>query len=381
MAKYLEIGPLREREYTGIAHVTSVLAERSLGDSSAEWSYFFGRALVPNKVVEAVLIRRDGELLEWTLGRLDPRPAPRSLLERSVALFPNRKTCRRGFTFETQIIHDLTTLLTPQFHHPDTIAFHANTIEQDVKSNDVTFCVSENTRADLLTYFPEIPADRVCVAYLASSLSSETATRNIARPDAVANVEPFILVLGTLEPRKNIAQVLSYISDNPTILKSYRFVFIGRYGWGVDVKEQLANYKLQSAIDSGALLFPGFVSEEVKHQLLQCARLLIYPSLYEGFGLPLIEALSVGLPCVTTASSSLPEVGGEVAYYFDPTIRGDFDRAFRKALLELRRNSARIREQCIEHSKRFSWGDFYKTVNGKLDMLIQAEGIGNAGGR
>ena len=118
---YLEIGPLKEREYTGISHVTSALAEKMLGDHATRSYFFYGQTMVDRKVVEDLLASRDGELLDWHLSRRLGRPAPFAASGSHVAIFTNRKTCRRAFDFEVQIIHDLSTLLTPQFHHTDTV--------------------------------------------------------------------------------------------------------------------------------------------------------------------------------------------------------------------------------------------------------------------
>ncbi len=359
-ALHLEIGPLREREYTGISQVTAALAEQMLGDAGCEASFFFGRMLVQHRVVEDLLYRRNGELLVWHLQRAALHPAPARLGADSAALFPNRKTCRRGFAREYQIVHDLSTLLTPQFHTRDTIEYHALTMEADMLTNDVTFCVSEATRSDVLRYFPQIAASRVVAMPLAASGLRAAATE--------ASAEPYILVLGTIEPRKNIGQVLAYISANPDILSRFRIVFLGRFGWGESVESLLEQVGLQAQYEAGGILFPGFVNETAKNALISNAEIVVYPSLFEGFGLPVLEALSAGVPCVTTRSSSIPEVGGTSAYYFDPFIERDFERALLTAVFDLEVRRDEVRARALDWASQFSWARTY----GRLMSTIRA---------
>ena len=362
---YFEIGPLKESEYTGIAQVTAALAENFLEDSSVASSFFFGRMLVTESVVRDLLRRRDGGLLEWYLQRAVPRPAPRNVSQSNIAIFPNRKTCRYGFDKECQIIHDLSTLLTPQFHHPDTIEYHATTMEGDILSNDVTFCVSEATRSDVLSYFPAVRADRVRTLLLSASNPKVSSAQELEVP-----MERYILVLGTIEPRKNIGQVLQYLRDKPEFSKRYRIVFLGRFGWGAPIADLMGQFNLNEQYDAGRILFPGFVTENVKNLLIRNAKLLVYPSLFEGFGLPLVEAAALGVPSITTRSSSLPEAGGPYSYYFDPFTMGDFERTLMRAVLDQEVRGSIIRERCYAWSSNFSWQRTYAELKDAVMALF-----------
>jgi len=363
---YFEIGPLKEREYTGIAQVTAALSQELLGDAGLDSRFFFGRMIVPKPVVESLLRTRTGELLEWHLQRASLRPAPGELSPTTVAVFPNRKTARRAFGKECQIIHDLSTLLTPQFHHRDTIEFHATSMEQDLLTNDLTFCVSDATRSDVLAYFPAVAPETVHTMPLAASIDLRNA------PAAEEHIERYILVLGTIEPRKNASLVLRYLQAHPDFSKRYRLVFLGRFGWGTTVEQLIEHYQLTEQFAAGRIVFPGFVTEHAKHALIRNARLLIYPSLFEGFGLPLLEAAALGVPCVTTRSSSLPEAGGPQAFYFDPFTPGDFDRALMQALVELEVAGEAVGIRCQEWAQRFSWAKTYAILKGRIQELCAA---------
>ncbi len=362
---YLEIGPLKEGNYTGIAQVTAAIAEQMLGDGTREVGFFFGRAMVDRRIVEDLLARRNGELIEWYLQRAPVSPAPRSLAGRQVAIFPNRKTCRRGFDIECQIIHDLSTLLTPQFHNQDTIDYHALTMLEDVQSNDITFCVSEATRSDVLRYLAPLAPESVVAVPLAVSIPESGCGKFAGR-----DVEPYVLVLGTIEPRKNIEQVLSYIQHNPEIMQRHRFVFLGRFGWGETVDSLVDRYGLAEPFKQGRIVFPGFVAESVKNALIENAQVMVYPSLFEGFGLPVLEATALGVPCVTTRSSSIPEVGGSLCYYFDPRKPKDFDRTLARALVDLRISAGASGAARRGWAGQFSWAASYRGIMSPIDTLL-----------
>ncbi len=104
--------------------------------------------------------------------------------------------------------------------------------------------------------------------------------------------------------------------------------------------------------------------------------MVIYPSLFEGFGLPVLEALAAGVPCVTTRSSSLPEAGGPCAYYFDPFTTGDFDRALMAALLDLRMDREGTRARALAWASGFSWERTFARMMSAIDadlLAAQAE--------
>jgi glycosyltransferase involved in cell wall biosynthesis len=359
----LEIGPLKEGEYTGVAQVTAALAERMLGDSGRATGFFFGRAMVGPRIVEDLVRRRGGDLITWYLRRAAAPPAPDELDRPHAALFPNRKTCRRGFDVECQIVHDLSTLLTPQFHTADTVAYHATSLLDDVRSNDLTFCVSEATRQDVLRYLGPLPPDRVVAVPLAAAIPDADRGRFEGRA-----IEPYILVLGTIEPRKNIDVVLRYLQRHRDVLRRTRFVFLGRFGWGESIDSLLRRFDLGAEGASGRLLFCGFVAESAKNALIENARLLIYPSLFEGFGLPVLEAMTLGVPCLTTRSSSIPEVGGALCHYFDPHAPDDFDRVLARALLDRGDDDAAAAARRA-HAARYSWAATYRRITDAIDAL------------
>jgi glycosyltransferase involved in cell wall biosynthesis len=371
---YLEIGPLQAFEYTGISNVVCNLAGEFLRQRRFGVTFFADRREIPRDLVAELIATRTGKGFTWML-RNCAFPAVSALTaDPSVGIFGNAKTGHFLFDYEAQIIHDLSTFVTPEFHNSDTIRFHTETLLGDLISNDLNICVSEATKNDLERFFPEISTDR----HLFAPPGWGWPTRFAELYDthfAGREVRPFILVLGTIEPRKNIDLVLSFLRENRSILELYQFVFVGRYGWGPKIAPRLKEFGLADAVETGRIVFPGFVGEFTKYALLRNAEVVVYPSLFEGFGLPVIEALSLGKPVVTTASSSLPEVGGDAVCYFDPFAAGSFEKALFATLSEIRTHPERRSAQAKRQAELFSWRRFYSSIVDRIMQdLANAEG-------
>jgi glycosyltransferase involved in cell wall biosynthesis len=125
--------------------------------------------------------------------------------------------------------------------------------------------------------------------------------------------ENFILFVGSIEPRKNLKRLLQAYTDmDDKIRKEFKLVLIGFKGWENEEIMRLI-HKLKSDI-----FYLGYLPEEELGKLYNLARLSIYPSLYEGFGLPPLEAMACGCPIIVSHTASLPEVCGDAAFYADP---------------------------------------------------------------
>ena len=361
---YIDIAPLQETEYTGIPQVTAQLSAQLLGDAGVEPGFFYGRHEVPAAIVEQLLSSRDGRLFRWAAERYCLKPVVRPAPEGGAVfgLHTNAKFARRLFPVEGQIVHDLTTVVTPHYHTAETNAYHVEKFFGDLMSNDVTFCVSASTAADLETFYGDIPGP-VVVSHLGVDWSHVAAETR----DLDLRTEDFIFVLGTLEPRKNIRDILDLIAAEPELTRRYRFVFGGRVGWGNAFEAQIAECGLADLLARGRILRTGFVSEATKYLLIKNARAVLYPSLYEGFGLPVAEAISLGTPVVTTASSSLPEVGREIAFYFKPGDQESLQEAI-GAALRVRADggdASRAAALAAWHD-HFSWPRCYATIRDAL---------------
>jgi glycosyltransferase involved in cell wall biosynthesis len=367
----LEIGPLQEIGYTGVAKVISQFAAHMLAETDFEVRFFVERKEIPNSIVKELVHMDGGKEFAWIVKNSTFPPISVISATPAVGIFASVKTAHFLFDYEAQFIHDLSVLLVPQYHHIDTIRHHAETLVRDVSSNDLNICVSEATRSDLERYFPEIaPRSKNLVAHPAWYWPDrfDSLYRTVW---ADHESEPYILVLGTIEPRKNIDVVFDFITNNPAITNQYKFVFLGKHGWGDPVSAKLQQYSLSNLYEDGRLIFPGFVGEFTKYVILSKATLVIYPSLFEGFGLPVVEALSLGKAVVTTASSSIPEVGGDAVYYFNPFEAGSFGVMVAKALYDLEKQPERVAARSRQRAEMFSWSKFYWTIRERISQDLR----------
>ena len=364
---HFDVSPLLEESWTGIPMVAAGLARELLAAMPAPARRFFldGR-LLHEAAVRDALERNTGLFLsrDHAMGRAVAGPLHLPPGLPSIGLYPSVKRLHGVFRTECSLVHDLTTLVTPHFHVADNIAHHTETLLHDLASNDVTFCVSEAVRADLLAYLGLKP-QAVVVAHNGVHWPDAYARRYAdevgEEPDAV---EPFLLVLGTREPRKNIARVLACLAEHPSLLDSHRVVFAGKAGW------MEAPPGLDEARSSGRILFTGYVSEAEKYRLLRAAALTLYPSLNEGFGLPVLESLSVGTPCITSFSSSLPEVGGALCRYVDPFSTAELHDAIREELALPAAEAPARRERLRARARRFTWAAMLSTMLRTLEPLV-----------
>jgi glycosyltransferase involved in cell wall biosynthesis len=347
----LEIAALGERHHTGIANVAKSLAREILGDTSAEPRFWFNRQRIPNRIVESVLQLEGAPLLWWIAGRVASEPLEQEWERKNIGIYPSHKFHRRFFRHETFIVHDLSALTMPQFHTPETVEWENGRVVPDILSSDLLVAVSRSTLLDVQKYIPRARHIPAVVAPLASCVTA--VDRGKFSPS------PYILVLGTLEPRKNVEVIFELLRREPGWLNSFTFVFAGRWGWGDPAHVFLNKYGLEDFAVQGRIQFPGFVSDQDRDGLVSYAKCVVYPSKFEGFGLPVLEALAVGTPVVTGDGSSLREAGGTLATYVDVTSAADLGEGLRNAILD---DSDAARNARIAWASGFSWRRTYETI-------------------
>ena len=199
-----------------------------------------------------------------------------------------------------------------------------------------------------------VSAERVVVAPLGCAARFHPRTPALlATPLQALDLQPgrYLLCVGTLEPRKNLQLALHAYERLPAALREqYPLVIVGMPGWR---PEQLAA-PLQRALATGQVRLLGYQSDTRLAELLAGARLLLFPSLYEGFGLPVLEAMASGTPVILSHSSALPEVAGGAGTYIDP----QDERACADAILRLIDDQPewqRRRAAGLLRAQAFSW--------------------------
>jgi alpha-1,3-rhamnosyl/mannosyltransferase len=206
----------------------------------------------------------------------------------------------------TATIHDMTCWLMPELHPPANLRAERSFAEL-LKRADGLIAVSESTRADAVSVLGISP-DKI------TAIPSGVADAFFdAQPGTVRDryrlERPFVLSLGTIEPRKNIDALLDAFAGLPPELRAdYELVVAGPMGWASE----------KTAVRLREVRYLGYVPESDLAPLTAAATVFAYPSLYEGFGFPVVQAMAAGVPVITSNVSSLPEVTGDAAVLVDP---------------------------------------------------------------
>ena len=216
--------------------------------------------------------------------------------------------------------------------------------------------ISEFSRQDILHLVSGVDANKVSVTHLScdsifinASGSTENSTNSIG--DVIS--EPFVFCLGAEDPRKNTLRLVrAYLNLLKQNAISENLVISGYANW-----EKSASYRaVKEAGIEDKVRFLNFVTMDELALLYRKAILFAYPSLYEGFGIPMLEAFSSGCPVIASNVTSIPEVGGDAALYFDPLNEDEIAQAILQVLSNPRlRNKLKIKG--FERAKQFSWVD------------------------
>ena len=251
-------------------------------------------------------------------------------------------------------IHDLIPVLFPGYCHDWSIKFYSE-LRLQLPDVDGIICVSEATRDDLLRWLPALSSKPIVVIPHAADacFSCETNSRDpsILRELGLLR-HSYILSVGTLEPRKNLGTLLVAYSKLVVRLggAAPRLVLCGAAsGCDLALQDQIQNLQLE-----GKILFTGFVSDEFLSTLYRYAICFVFPSLYEGFGLPVLEAISSGTPVLSSNHPALVEVLGEAALTFDPIDSNQLSMELERLITdkELQQHQRLLG---IDRAKQFSW--------------------------
>ena len=378
---FIDIFSLFDETYAGIGNVNYQIAKYFYLNLKEKTHFFYFDKIVKKEIIGEVIAKKSGAHLgnfreSESIYETTVEAMLKQINTTTVGIFQQVKPFRNIFDYEVQMIFDFTPLLTPEFIFKETLKWHSTKIEKDLESNSLCVCISNSTQEDLVNYLA-YPEEKTFVSYLGCQhgLREVEPYKNILQ--GLGNrVEKFVLILGTVEPRKNIEMVFALLEKNPQLLNAYKFIFIGRDagkdGWGETFKKRLSKVKIDKNLKSSRIKHLDYVTEEEKNILLMTAELMIYPSFYEGFGLPVLEALSVGCPVLTSMSSSIPEAGGDAAYYFDPNSLINFEEKFYQLLNDLKTNRDKIVGNGIKQSSIFTWDDFFEKMMRRIEQDVQS---------
>ncbi len=255
-------------------------------------------------------------------------------------------------------IHDLSFLYFPkEFLLKDLIQLKLWTKYSIKKANKI-IAVSKTTKKDIIKNY-NIPEEKIEVIYNGYEKISNTKSEKFTIK--IQN-KPYILYVGTIQPRKNINVLIEAFSKFKLLYPDYQLIIAGKKGWLYkDIFKKVIDFGLEDCV-----FFTDYISENQLIFLYKNAFCLVIPSLYEGFGIPLLEAMNFDCPVISSYSSSLPEIAGDAALYFDPNNYLDLVEK-----LKLLRENSDLKKDLIkkgkERIKQFSWK---KTAEQTLDLII-----------
>jgi glycosyltransferase involved in cell wall biosynthesis len=237
-------------------------------------------------------------------------------------------------------LHDLAFLRYPQVLTRSKRVYHRTFTMRSLQHATMIIAPSNSTKQDAIE-LASIPANRVQTVYpcIDERFSSVILDEDIQTFRQVHGLtKGYLLYLGTLEPRKNVTTLVeAYAQFRATYGRDEKLVLAGGKGWLYDsIFERVQQLGLESEV-----IFPGFVPDTEQVLWYHAASVFVYPSLYEGFGIPVAEALACGVPVVTSNVSSLPEAGATLALTVDPYDKGAMAEALYKALTD-----ESVRERC-----------------------------------
>ena len=239
-------------------------------------------------------------------------------------------------------IHDITPLLMPEFHNWKRNVFFRLFLRSWLTKSTKIIVDSHNTKSDLLQRF-NIPSSKINVVHLGVG-SNFKPIKNHQVIQKYHLPEHYILFVGTIEPRKNISRLITaYTQLNP----QEKLVIVGRRGW--------KNEKIIAAIKNNPnIQIVNDVEEQDLPAVYSHARLFVYPSLYEGFGLPVLEAMACGCPVITSNISSLPEVAGNATILVNPYNIIEITTSMNRVLKD-KKLQEHLKRQGLKQAKKFSW--------------------------
>lgn len=253
---------------------------------------------------------------------------------------------------KVSMVHDIAFLRLPEHLQPRIRNFYAKWMPRYLAYTDHIITVSEFSKKELIEGY-NINPEKISVVY--NGITNAYQPLDNARKEETRNQytqgRPFFVYLGAIHPRKNILTLVKAFEQFKNAASSdHQLILAGRDAWNTrDVFHAIEQSKFKQDIH-----LPGYVSTDNATSLVASATAMVYPSLYEGFGLPLVEAMACGVPVICSNVSSLPEVAGDAALLFDPMDVDQLSQHMRSIAADEKLRSELIRLG-LERSKFFSW--------------------------
>ncbi|KAB0534274.1 MULTISPECIES: glycosyltransferase family 4 protein [Xanthomonas] len=249
--------------------------------------------------------------------------------------------------------HDISIYRWPQCHRADRVRYMRKELALAVQRAQLILTVSDFSRREIAAHFA-LPLERIRAIPLAADAAFRPHTpAELAAPLQALGLQTdaYCLCVSTIEPRKNIDVLLTAYAALPAAVRArYPLVIAGHSGWS----SEALHARMRSAEQAGWLRYLGYVPQDGLPALVAGARLFVFPSFYEGFGLPVLEAMASGTPVICASASSLPEVAADAAMLFDPADVSALTLALARGIDDSDWREA-ARQTGLQRAAQFSW--------------------------
>jgi len=278
-------------------------------------------------------------------------------------IFPRFVSMPLAFSKSVLVVYDLSFELYKEFSEARNAAFMSKFVGKSVRRTQGVIAISKSARDEIISFYKVKPS-RVKVAYPATDEKlfyrrSDEEVNSVKYKYDIRG--KYILALSNLEPRKNLESLVNAYCNLPkAISDEYSLLLVGVSGWKT---EKLFSHIIDKVNEGFNIIRPSaYVSDEDKPAIISGASLLVYPSHYEGFGMPPLEALACGTPVIAADNSSLPEAVGNAGVLIDIKTPGLLATTMQQSLSNLGTISASTIESGPLHAEQFSWRTSAQTI-------------------
>lgn len=350
---------------TGVARFTSGLVQTILDHKNKhEWIFLYSslRAPFPKELAEQIK-RTNNELVHVLVP-----PTIHSFIWNTLHILPPELFMGKLDWFissdwteppsnvrKATIIHDLTVLQYPNTVHPRILSTQKKRLQHVQKESSLIIADSNATEHDIVRFIPQTK-ERTHVIYPGVSVLNPSQETISKTKEKFKLTKPFILTVGKLEPRKNISKLIE--SFNQVNDGSYELVIVGPQGWDNSL----------GSVPQQNIRFLGLISDEELHSLYELSEFFAYPSLWEGFGYPVVEALLHHKAVLTSNTSSLIEVGSKGAVLCDPNSTAHIAQGLQRLMRE-KELRVTLSSEGFNYAQQFSWKSYFDSLITLLTSL------------
>ncbi len=355
----------------GIGHYTVEVVGRLAGEYPKDEFHILydrkdhGTQLKAPNIIEHVVFPPARHPLLWSIWFNSRIPQIMSRIEADVFFSPEGMLSLTSEVPTLMTIHDLAYIHFPEYSIGSHRKFLENNMPKFIKKADKISCVSQFTKNDVQALFPAVE-NKLSIAYngVRNLFDPVTEESKFQIREKVTEGKKYVIYVGSIHPRKNIAKLIhAFLRMNASIDKPMMLVLAGRMAWKSDEIKKTLN---QKEVMEHVLHLEGLNDKEVS-QLIAGAEALCYISLWEGFGVPVLEAMASGVPVVTSGESAMEEICAHAAYYCDPY---NVD-SIQEALLSIVGDQETRKKYIVEGFKRASLFNWDETADSIYRLLTE----------